>query len=118
MVTTDNKTPKPTKAEAKAEAKAARQASKALRAAAKAPAISAISPTPTLHPGTFEPVKATPVDLRDFNGGKGHIHTATGEEYGLKIVKDDPRGKTHKLKNETHYFSGTEDDYKKNFEKK
>lgn len=58
------------------------------------------------------------VDLSDFNHGKGFVHTASGEEYGLKLVDNHPHGHTHHLKNAEHYWSGTADQFKAQFEKK
>jgi hypothetical protein len=57
-----------------------------------------------------------PTDLDEYEGS--FIYTATGEEFGLKKVEDDPHERTHHLKNEHHYWEGTEDEFKKDFEKK
>lgn len=40
-----------------------------------------------------------------------------GETYALVVVEDDPNGNTHKLKNTAHYFEGSEEDFKANFDK-
>lgn len=57
----------------------------------------------------------TAVDLSDYKDGK--FKNSAGEEFQLKIVEDDELGRTHKLKNKEHFWEGTKDQFKKEFEK-
>jgi len=38
------------------------------------------------------------------------------QRFYLKIVKDDPMGKTHKLKSETHFWEGNAAEFRRHFE--
>jgi len=60
-------------------------------------------------------VSTKPADLGDYKGK----YTMKGEKepYGLKEVKDDPHGRTHHLKNVNHYWEGTEEEFKEQFNK-
>ena len=40
-----------------------------------------------------------------------------GELYALAIDEDDPLGRTHKLKNTTHFFEGDGDEFRARFDK-
>jgi len=56
----------------------------------------------------------------DLTGYEGKwIEKRTGEAYGLKIVPvvDPEFGHTHELKNEIHFWSGTEKQFREQFQK-
>lgn len=59
------------------------------------------------------------VDMTGFDEGSFRkLGEPQGSEmYKLKIVEDDPHGQTHQLKNQEHYWSGTEEQFKAQFEK-
>lgn len=40
------------------------------------------------------------------------------EEFALAVVENDPRGRTHKLKNKVHFWEGSEQEFRLNFDKK
>lgn len=63
------------------------------------------------------PIVANPTasDLSEYKDGK--FKNSAGEEFQLKIVEDDELGRTHKLKNNEHFWEGTKEDFKKEFEK-
>jgi len=52
----------------------------------------------------------------DYKGS--YTQNGTGEEFGLAVVESDPLGKTHKLRNDEHFWEGTKDEFKAQFEKK
>lgn len=83
-------------------------------AAAPAPDLRHLPRTDRVNPVTG---KEHPVDLEDFNGGKGHVNKA-GEEFGLRHEPDHPEGKTHQLKNKEHYWEGDEKAFREEFQKK
>lgn len=58
----------------------------------------------------------TQPDVKDYKGS--YVKNDDGEEYALAIVESDPLGKTHKLRNEAHFWEGTKDEFKAQFEKK
>jgi hypothetical protein len=67
---------------------------------------------------------ATPTDLDAYKGSYRHVGVGAGiyqskdETYGLKVVPDDPHGRTHKLKSKSgYYWEGTEQEFKDAFEK-
>jgi hypothetical protein len=70
-------------------------------------------PVPGGKPG--ETMSTEPTDLADYEGEYKYL--PTGEVFGLKMVEDDPYGHTHHLKNVDHFWSGNEEDFRKNFEK-
>lgn len=90
--------------------KAAAQASKAV------PRPKTVSVTDPVTGKTTE-VSTKPTDLKDYKGS--YIHTAypKDEEFGLKVIENDPHGRTHHLKSEEHYWEGTADEFKNQFEK-
>ena len=47
-----------------------------------------------------------------------YINNADGEPYGLAVVEDEPHGKTHFAKNSLHFWNGTKQEFKEQFEKK
>jgi hypothetical protein len=51
----------------------------------------------------------------DFKGR--YKSKADGEVYALAIVKDDPRKRTHKLKNTVHFWEGSEEEFRAQFDK-
>jgi hypothetical protein len=58
----------------------------------------------------------TPSDLADY---KGEFMLAGHKEpFGLKLVMDDPYGRTHHAKNKDYSWTGTPEQFKKEFEKK
>lgn len=85
-------------------------------------------PPPSTRPDVFVPNPADPkkmtkvgpqdVDMAGFSGKYHKIDEhKDAEPYGLKIVDDDPYGKTHHLKNQEHFWTGTEAEFKAQFEK-
>lgn len=40
------------------------------------------------------------------------------EEFALAVMENDPRGRTHKLKNKVHFWEGSEQEFRLNFDKK
>jgi hypothetical protein len=40
-----------------------------------------------------------------------------GELYALEIVENDPYGKTHKARNETHFWEGAQAEFKASFDR-
>jgi hypothetical protein len=65
--------------------------------------------------GPTGPVSTEPTDLDEYEGE--YVQTSTGETYGLKVVENDPHGRTHHAKNVDHFWSGTEDEFKLQFER-
>lgn len=57
----------------------------------------------------------TPTDLADYEGE--FLHPSHKEPFGLKIVDDDPYGRTHHAKNRDYFWMGTKDEFKAQFEK-
>ena len=66
-------------------------------------------------PEGIKEMSTDPTDLDEYEGE--YTHLSTGETFGLKVVENDPHGKTHHLKNVDHYWVGTADEYRKEFEK-
>ena len=56
-----------------------------------------------------------PTDLGEYKGS--YKHKLYKEPFGLKVVEDETHGRTHHLKNVDHFWSGTEDEFKAQFEK-
>ncbi len=75
------------------------------RASLRAPA----SPAAPALPPRF-------ADKDAYNDGE-FKHRETGEKFSLKIVKDDPQGRTHKLKNDEHFHECSEADLRKDYDK-
>lgn len=74
-----------------------------------------IRSTPLVPSTKNEPALVQPKE-KDYKGS--YVKTDDGEEYGLAVVESDPLGKTHKLRNEEHFWEGTKDEFKAQFEKK
>jgi len=55
-------------------------------------------------------------DLDEYKDGT--FKNSAGEEFKLKIVEDAEDGRTHKLKNNEHFWEGTKEQFKAEFEKK
>lgn len=86
---------------------------------------------PSTRPATFVPdpkpdepqrmkqVGPMKVDVEGYDDGSfKKIGEPPGSEpYKLKIVEDDPHGQTHQAINQEHYWSGTEEQFKAQFEK-
>lgn len=47
-----------------------------------------------------------------------YINAADGEPYGLAVVEDEPSGRTHFAKNSVHFWNGTKEEFKAQFDKK
>jgi len=60
-------------------------------------------------------VSTKPDDLKEYKGS--YKHKLYKEPFGLKVVEDDTHGRTHHLKNTDHFWSGTEEEFKQQFEK-
>lgn len=62
-------------------------------------------------------VAQKPTDLADYKGK--HKELATGAIFGLKVIPEDEavRGKTHHVKNETHFADYTAEEYRERFDK-
>ena len=60
-------------------------------------------------------VSTDPDDLDEYEGEYKQL--ATGEIFGLKVVEDDPHGRTRHLKNTDHYWAGTAEEFRQAFEK-
>jgi hypothetical protein len=87
---------------------------------------------PSTRPATFipDPAPGEPHRMRqvgpekvDMTGFGDGTFTKLGEPpgsepYKLKIIEDDPHGQTHHLKNQEHFWSGTAEQFKAQFEKK
>jgi hypothetical protein len=84
----------------------------------------------TVRPATFvhDPTSDDPHRMRqagpmkvDMTGFEGSYHKKSepkdAEPYALKIVADDPTGQTHHLKNQDHFWSGTEAQFKEQFDR-
>ena len=74
---------------------------------AKVTGIAGARPVPT------EPNRA---DLDSFDAGE-YKHRESGEKFQLKVVKDDPQGRPHKLANDLHFHECSEDDLRKEYDK-
>lgn len=74
-------------------------------------------PTPVIRsaPATRE-LSATLPRPEDYKGE--YVKNDDGETYGLAIIENDPLGRTHKLQNDVHFWEGTKDEFKQQFEKK
>jgi len=84
----------------------------------------------TVRPATFtasaadptKPVQIGPqkVDLSEFDEGQFRkiSEPEDSEPYHLKIVEDDLSGNTHHLKNQDHFWTGTKEQFKAQFDKK
>ena len=55
-------------------------------------------------------------DLDTHDAGE-FTQRATGEKFKLKVVRDDPQGRTHKLANDLHFHECTEAEMRKDFDK-
>jgi hypothetical protein len=90
-----------------------------------APIPSTARPATFIHdPSTDDPTRMKQVgpqkvDMTGFDDGsfrkKGE--TKKDEPYQLMIVEDDPMGHTHHLKNQDHFWSGTEEQFKAQFDR-
>jgi hypothetical protein len=76
----------------------------------------------TGHPTT--PIRATPLSKErvilqpkpeDYKGK--FVQNDSGEEFALAVVESDPIGRTHKLRNDEHFWEGTKDEFRAQFEK-
>jgi hypothetical protein len=65
--------------------------------------------------GNLIEVSTKPKDLGDFKGS--YKHKLYKDPFSLKVVEDDTHGRTHHLKNNDHYWAGTEEEFKAQFEK-
>ena len=84
-------------------------------------------PEPTMTPSTrpkevtyltpqgIQTMSTDPTDLDDYEGE--YTQLSNGESFGLKIVENDPQGRTHHLKNVEHYWAGTAEEFRQAFEK-
>jgi hypothetical protein len=86
---------------------------------------------PSTRPATFVPdpesreqgkmkqVGPMKVDVTGYGDGSFHKigEPEEAEAYSLKIVKDDPHGQTHQAINQEHFWSGTAEQFKEQFEK-
>lgn len=68
-----------------------------------------------MTPEGMQEISTDPTDLEDYEGEYKQL--ATGETFGLKVVNDDPQGRTHHLKNVDHYWAGTAAEFRQAFEK-
>jgi hypothetical protein len=68
-----------------------------------------------MTPQGMQEVSTDPTDLEEYEGTYKYL--PTGEEFGLKLVRDDAYGKTHHLKNVDHFWSGNVDEFRRAFEK-
>jgi hypothetical protein len=68
-----------------------------------------------LTPQGFQTASTDPVDLGDYEGEYKML--SNGETFGLKVVEDDPQGRTHHLKNVEHFWAGTAEEFRQVFEK-
>ena len=67
-----------------------------------------------LTPQGIQTMSTDPTDLDDYEVEK---QLSNGETFGLKMVEDDPQGRTHHLKNVDHYWAGTAEEFRQAFEK-
>jgi hypothetical protein len=63
----------------------------------------------------FEEISTDPEDLDQYEGEYKQL--SNGEIFGLKEVPDDDHGRTHHLKNKNHFWAGTADEFRNQFEK-
>jgi hypothetical protein len=68
-----------------------------------------------LTPQGIQTMSTDPTDLDDYEGEYKQL--TTGETFGLKMVENDPQGRTHHLKNVDHYWAGTAEEFRHAFEK-
>jgi hypothetical protein len=47
-----------------------------------------------------------------------YVNSENGEPYGLAVVENEPSGKTHFCKNSVHFWQGTKEEFKAQFDKK
>ncbi len=95
-----------------------RSQAKAAKAAEPAP-IGPVTPDIRNQPVDLagKPIDTTPADLKEFKGSYKYKFSADKDErFGLKVIEDDPRGETHHLKSVNHYWSGTEQQFKEQFD--
>lgn len=60
-------------------------------------------------------VNVTQPDPNDYKGK--FLKESDGEVYGLCVVENDPLGRTHKARNDEHFWEGTKAEFKEQFEK-
>jgi hypothetical protein len=70
----------------------------------------------TLDLKTGKLVDSKPTDLDEYEGGYTKKDGDPEESYGLKVVENDPRGNTHHAKSNDHYWEGTEQQFKEQFD--
>jgi hypothetical protein len=65
------------------------------------------------------PVQVILPDLKEegYDTSKKFISRHDKQAYHLKVDENDPRGRTHKLKNLTHFWEGDEEAFKDHFDK-
>ena len=68
-----------------------------------------------MTPQGLQTISTDPTDLDEYEGEYKQL--ATGETFGLKVVEDDPHGRTHHAKNVDHFWAGTADEFRAAFEK-
>lgn len=68
-----------------------------------------------LTPQGIQTMSTDPTDLDDYEGE--YTQLSNGETFGLKMVDNDPQGRTHHLKNVEHYWAGTAEEFRQAFEK-
>ena len=66
-----------------------------------------------LTPQGIQTISTDPTDLDDYEGEQA---TDRGN-FGLKVVENDPQGRTHQLKNVEHFWAGTAEEYRLAFDK-
>lgn len=71
------------------------------------------------EPGKMKQVGPQKVDVSGYDEGsfKKIGEPEEAEPYKLKIVEDDPHGQTHRAINQEHFWSGTAEQFKAQFEK-
>lgn len=68
-----------------------------------------------ITPQGVQTVSTEPTDLGDYEGEYKML--SNNETFGLKVMENDPQGRTHHLKNVDHYWAGTAEEFRQAFEK-
>ncbi len=66
-------------------------------------------------PQGIQTMSTDPTDLDEYEGEYKML--SNGETFALKVVDDDPQGRTHHLKNVEHFWAGTAEEFRQAFEK-
>lgn len=68
-----------------------------------------------ITPQGIQTMSTDPTDLGDYEGEYKQL--SNNETFALKVIENDPQGRTHHLKNVDHYWAGTAEEFRQAFEK-